>query len=69
MKYENISESAAISTLDMISQRVLPRERQSAVRDVRCLKRPFRRVRLPLSQDKGLYMSKHPTADGAGDPA
>lgn len=47
----DIPTSAALAAVDIIMQRVLPSERQSAEWGIRCLKGPFGRMRLPLSPD------------------
>lgn len=41
--------SASLAAIDLVLQRVLPSERQSAEWGIRCLKGPFGRLRLPLS--------------------
>eukprot|EP00171_Calliarthron_tuberculosum_P005428 IDg5428t1 len=45
----DIPESPELAAVDLVLQRVLPSERQSAEWGIRALKGPFERMRLPLS--------------------
>jgi len=47
----DIPESAALCAVDIILQRVLPSERQSAEWGIRAIKAPFRRLKVPLPAD------------------
>ena len=49
----NTPESAALAAVDVILQRVMPSERQSAEWGVRALKGPFQRLKTPLPADAG----------------
>ena len=47
----DIPESAALAAVDLIMQRIMPSERQSAEWGVRALKGPFQRLKTPLPAD------------------
>lgn len=47
----DIPESAALAAVDIIMQRVMPSERQSAEWGVRAIKGPFARLKVPLPAD------------------
>lgn len=48
-----ISECAELAAVDLILQRIMPSERQSAESGMRALKGPFGGLRMPLSPDSG----------------
>ena len=48
---QDIPESAELCAVDMILQRIMPGERQSAEWGIRALKGPFARLKLPLPAD------------------